>query len=104
MVGGSRVMAEGLNPLTISHTPMNTSHRPPGMAWTEFSWNPRICRTDPSRMTAYPTRPHTARGRGIRSVRKNAEHRIRPATPTVVMANSYAYRFAWVSTALRAWR
>ena len=24
--------ADGLNPLTISHTPMNSSHRPPGIA------------------------------------------------------------------------
>src|SRR5918994_5176294 len=60
----SETNADGLNPLAMSHTPMNTSHRPPGIAWIVSRLNPRTSTTDPQRMTAYPTRPQTARIRG----------------------------------------
>src|SRR5215218_5982037 len=60
----SETNADGSNPLAISHTPMNISHRPPGIAWIVSRLNPRTSTTDPPRMTAYPTRPQTAKNRG----------------------------------------
>src|SRR5687767_12009221 len=63
-LSGSEANADGLNPLAISHTPMNTSHRPPGIAWIVSRLNPRTSNTDPPRMTAYPTRPQTAKSLG----------------------------------------
>ena len=54
-VVGSAERCDGvLNPLTISHTPMKISHRPPGIAWIEFSSKPRICRTDPDEQDRVP--------------------------------------------------
>jgi hypothetical protein len=48
---------EELSLLTISQTPMKTSHRPPGIAWIELRLKPRTCSTDPDRRIGYPTRP-----------------------------------------------
>src|SRR5680860_1088157 len=63
-VAGADGTGEALNPLAISHTPMNTSHRPPGMAWIESRLNPSTSSTDPNRIVAYPTKPHTATSLG----------------------------------------
>ncbi len=43
---------ELLNPLAISHTPMNSSHRPPGIVWMRLRLKPITSNTDPPRMTA----------------------------------------------------
>ena len=48
----AKARGEALNPLTISHTPMNSSHRPPGIVWIEFRLNPSTSSTDPPKMTA----------------------------------------------------
>src|SRR4051812_36345456 len=59
---------EELNPLAISHTPMNNSHRPPGIVWSRLRLNPRTSNTDPHRRIAYPTRPQTPTSRGTNCV------------------------------------
>jgi hypothetical protein len=69
MVGSEGGCDELLNPLTISHTPMNSSQRPPGMAWMELRLKPRTCNTDPDSRIAYPMRPQTARSRGTNCAR-----------------------------------
>jgi hypothetical protein len=56
--------AEGLNPLTINHTPTNTSHKPPGREETKLRFDPRTPDNIPQKMMAYPTRPQTAIQRG----------------------------------------
>jgi hypothetical protein len=65
---GSDGMAGKLNPLAINHTPMNSSHRPPGIAWIELKLKPRTCNTDPHSRIAYPIRPQTAKSRGTNCV------------------------------------
>jgi hypothetical protein len=49
---GSEGTGGEVKPLAISHTPMNSSQRPPGMAWIEFRLKPRTCSTDPDRRIA----------------------------------------------------
>ena len=55
---------EELNPLAISHTPMNTSQRPPGSEETRPRPDPMTSDNIPKRMIAYPIRPQTAKNRG----------------------------------------
>ena len=43
---------DALKPLTISHTPMNSSHKPPGIVWMRLRLKPITSNTDPPRMTA----------------------------------------------------
>src|SRR6186713_254082 len=69
MLGSDGICDEVLNPLAINHTPMNSSHRPPGMAWIEFRLRPRTCNTDPNSRIAYPMRPQIAKSRGTNCVR-----------------------------------
>ena len=54
----------GVNPFTISHTAMNTSHRPPGIEEARPRPEPMTSEIIPQKMIAYPTRPQIASGRG----------------------------------------
>ncbi len=60
--------ADELNPFIISHTPMNTSHRPPGIEEISPKPDPIISEIIPQKMITYPTMPHTAIQRGIKVV------------------------------------
>ena len=60
-----------LNPLTISHTPINTSHKPPGIEETSPRPDPITADTIPQKMEAYPTRPHKASNCGTSFVLYN---------------------------------
>src|ERR671921_236215 len=69
--GGSGTVAGGLNPLTISHPPMNTSHRPPGIEETRPRPDPMTSDTIPKKIMAYPTRPQMAKSLGTNFARYN---------------------------------
>src|ERR1035437_5208640 len=80
-----------LNPLTISHTPINTSHKPPGIEETSPSPDPIIADTIPQKMVAYPTMPHKASHCGTSLVLFNVKQSINPASPSEIIPISYAY-------------
>ena len=75
MVGSTKRCDGVLNPLTISHTPMKTSHRPPGIAWIEFSSKPRICSDRPGQQDRVPDEaPDRQRsGNQLRAVERVAQ-------------------------------
>src|SRR4030088_3176993 len=62
--GAGDAVAGELNPLAMSHTPMHTSHRPPGIEEARPKPDPMNSDSMPTKMIAYPTRPQMAKSRG----------------------------------------
>src|ERR1044071_2124991 len=81
VLAGWETTAEELNPLTISHTPMNTSHKPPGREERSPRPDPMTADSMPTRMVAYPTSPQTDSQPGTSFALNNVEQSIKPDTP-----------------------